>query len=199
MNHKMYVAAVHVLTTVTLLTCVSGDPRVYELVCGSRVNAQELRSLLKAGAKPDEYRSLWGFNALIRGADNGHAGAVALLLEHGADANARNAYDSTALIKASRNGHVAVVRALLAHGADVDARDSFGTTALHKATSGRHHATMEELLRHGADAAAANALGLTAARLARGVFTTDTVALRLLEKLGPSDASGGDGGAAGEL
>eukprot|EP00937_MAST-01D_sp_MAST-1D-sp2_P002785 g2785.t1 len=159
-----------------LLACtVWGDDRsrrVYDLTTrkdADDVDTPLLVELLRGGADPNGYRSLWGFSALMRAADNGRAGAVAALLEHGADVNARNAYGSTPLIKASRHGYTSIVRALLAKGAHVNARDwPLRKTALHKATSGGHHETMAELLRHSADSMTRDTLGLTAEGIAQG-------------------------------
>jgi hypothetical protein len=53
-----------------------------------------------------------------------------LLLEHGADVNARTNDHTTPLHKAAQNREVEVVRVLLEHGADADAEDDQGRTAL---------------------------------------------------------------------
>ena len=61
-----------------------------------------------------------GWTALHEAAKAGHADAVRLLLEHGADPNAREAGDNTsALHWAAATGHLENVRALLEAGSDV--------------------------------------------------------------------------------
>jgi ankyrin repeat protein len=54
-------------------------------------------------------------------AGEGHLEIVKLLLEHGADVNAKTAYE-TALHLAAEKGHLEIVKFLLEHGADVNAK-----------------------------------------------------------------------------
>jgi len=64
-------------------------------------------------------------------AQNGHADVVKVLLEHGADVNAKGENKITPLHLAAQNGHVNVVKVLLRHGANVDAKDKkYGLTPL---------------------------------------------------------------------
>jgi len=61
-----------------------------------------------------------GWTGLHTAAKGGHTAAVRLLLEHGADSNAREAGDNTyALHWAAAHGHLETVRALLDAGGDV--------------------------------------------------------------------------------
>jgi ankyrin repeat protein len=60
-------------------------------------------------------------------------GSLRLLLEHGADPNARNAFGGTALIWGT--GSLEKVKLLVAHGADVNARSKLGKSALLVAAS----------------------------------------------------------------
>ena len=72
-------------------------------------------------------------------ANNGHIEAVKMLVNKGADVNAKmtsNGY--TALMAASYKGQFEVVKMLLAEGADVNARASDGMTALDAAAKGGH-------------------------------------------------------------
>ena len=84
---------------------------------------------------------------------------VRLLLERGADVNARADNDgSTPLHEASRYGALEVVRLLLEHGADVEAVDVDGKTALQvvgkardkRVGQGRCDEVTELLIEHGA-------------------------------------------------
>ncbi|XP_014753175.1 probable E3 ubiquitin-protein ligase XBOS36 isoform X2 [Brachypodium distachyon] len=72
-------------------------------------------------------------------ASKGHHEIAALLLENGADANARNLCGQTPLIQACRSGHWEVVQTLLAFGCNVWRADGLsGRTALHVAAAGGH-------------------------------------------------------------
>jgi ankyrin repeat protein len=62
-----------------------------------------------------------GETALHLAAGEGHLEIVKLLLEHGADVNAKTAYE-TALHLAAGEGHLEIVKLLLEHGADVNAK-----------------------------------------------------------------------------
>jgi ankyrin repeat protein len=88
---------------------------------------------------------------LIWAAGFGHPGAVKLLLESGADINARNNDGETPLMVASLLGHVDIVKLLLAKGADVDAMHKRGMTALMRASFEGHVEVVRVLVDHGAD------------------------------------------------
>jgi ankyrin repeat protein len=96
----------------------------------------------------------YGRTALHLAAMNGHLEIVKLLLEHGADVNAKTkeGYGYTALHSAASNGHLEIVKLLLEHGADVNAKTKYGGyTALHSATMNGHLEIVKLLLEHGAD------------------------------------------------
>ncbi len=65
---------------------------------------------------------------------------VAVLVEAGADVNARQTHGWTPLHGAAQNGSLASVERLLAAGADRAAMNDDGTTALDLARSGDHEA-----------------------------------------------------------
>lgn len=69
-------------------------------------------------------------SALFRAAIDGHAATVKLLLDKGANINARDKHDYTALIFAASKGHAEVVKILLERGADLKAKNDVGLTAL---------------------------------------------------------------------
>jgi ankyrin repeat protein len=85
-------------------------------------------------------------------ADEGHAEIVDLLLEAGADVNARNECGWIALLSAVRNGHVHIVDRLLGAGSDVDAAGGFHpATALQIAADRGFVDVTTSLIRAGAD------------------------------------------------
>ncbi len=58
----------------------------------------------------------------------GHLEVARLLLERGADVNAKNKHGFTPLHFAAGIGHTDVAKLLLEHGADVNAKDEHGRT-----------------------------------------------------------------------
>jgi len=80
-----------------------------------------------------------------------HVEVAKLLLEHGADLNAKNKYGWTPLHYAALNGRVDIVATLLEHGADPNVQDKFGRTPLHLAASEGRVDVVRLLLERGAD------------------------------------------------
>lgn len=93
-----------------------------------------------------ERPSLWTAASL------GNEKCVALLLERGADVEAKDFLGNTPLWVAAHNGHPHCVNLLLHYGADVEARRGrVDTTPLWVAVYGGHSECVELLLSHGAD------------------------------------------------
>jgi ankyrin repeat protein len=93
------------------------------------------------------------------------AEAARVLLERGADPNARNTMEWTALTSALEYGATVqnpLVQVLLSHGADVNARSKFGDPALLLAARGGDAPTLKRLLELGADVNAQDQKGSTA-------------------------------------
>jgi hypothetical protein len=111
-----------------------------------------VNALVSSGRDPDPTDS-HGRTPLSYAAANGHEAVVRLLLEKGADVDAKDRLDGrTALIRAAEGGHEAVMRLLLETGADVEAKDRRGGwTALVKAAASGHEAAVRLLLETGAD------------------------------------------------
>ena len=93
-----------------------------------------------------------GDTVLHRAADYGASSSIQLLLERGAERDARDAEDRTPLILACEERSEESVDALLAAGASVDAVATDGTTALNVAVRWRETDTVEKLLTAGARA-----------------------------------------------
>ncbi len=76
----------------------------------------------------------------------GHYKVFELLLQKGADLNARNKYNGkTALIQASKHGHHQTVQLLLRAGSDSSVRDNEGLTAEEQAFISDHTAVLQLL------------------------------------------------------
>ena len=135
--------AVHVRrpALVTLLLDHGADARAVE---GHIFQATDyldlLRLLLARGTSPTAVGAN-GFPPLVylaRGDKGEHPEKIALLLEHGADVNARGLQGRTALHYAAAAGHGRVVRQLLAAGADPTLTDDAGRTPRAAARAAGH-------------------------------------------------------------
>ena len=124
---------------------------------------------------PLHYAVLWGLRTIVeflvvehsqdvhcRGLTNmvtplhlasreGHVAVARFLLEHGADADARDNDNCTPLHWASQQGHLEVVHDLVERGIDVNARDHSNWTPLHGASQDGHFEVVRCLLEHGAN------------------------------------------------
>ena len=83
-----------------------------------------IEALLKAGADANE-RLPNGETALMMASRTGNVAAMKVLLDHGADVNAKETLrGTTALMWAAAQGHPAAVQLLIERGADVSARSN---------------------------------------------------------------------------
>ena len=98
--------------------------------------------------------------ALYLAAGQGHEDTVQVLLDCGADINAKDWIGSTALDWAASGGHERTVRALLQNGPNLNSRDAYEDTALHWGV--QHETIVKLLIENGADVNAQNDCGQTA-------------------------------------
>lgn len=89
-----------------------------------------------------------GSTSLHEAARHGHANAVRLLLDHGADVLAVDAAQRTALHAVGAGGHGLCVKALLDAGADPESKDGNGATPLSLAEANRHVGTARMMRLH---------------------------------------------------
>jgi ankyrin repeat protein len=102
----------------------------------------------------------------------GHADVARMLLEHGADADARDDLKRFPLLWASEYGHVEVVRVLLEHGVDMEARDEESWSPLERASHEGHAEVAQVLLEYGADVKAQDSYDWTPLHYAQGEEVT---------------------------
>eukprot|EP01035_Chromulina_nebulosa_P026899 gene26900-35290_t len=127
----------------------------------------ELERLLNLGAYINCKEKCYGWSPLHFAASNGHYSTASLLLEKGADFNARNKFGALPLHWAAFNGHTATVDLLLQKGAQPNATSNGGDTPLHEAARMGHCATVSLLLERGADPLARNNTGKLPGDLAK--------------------------------
>jgi len=88
-----------------------------------------------------------GWTCLMIAANNGHLDICRLLIDKGAQVEAKNGGGWTPLHCSADRGHVEIVRLLCDHGADVEARTISGWRPLHWAAYYGHISVMKELIK----------------------------------------------------
>ncbi|PNH10016.1 Ankyrin-2 [Tetrabaena socialis] len=160
------------LAALKLLSLLTGD------LCSRIVEGSGEREVLAVRLVCRAVRSAHdGHAALYSAAASGDVGAVATLLEAGADVDARTKVGQTPLHVASRLGHTAVVAALLQAHADASVKDRAGWAPLHYASRSGHTVVVAALLQAHADASAKDKSGRTALSLARAGRHLEVVVL----------------------
>ncbi len=150
--------------------------RYYQAIRNHDVTA--LRSLIKSGDV--NTRDKRDATPLMYASAVGASEALRLLIEAGADVNAKNAFDATALMWCA--GDTYKVKMLVSKGADVNARSKQGRTPLLiAAASNDSYDVVKFLMDSGADVSARDSMGQTALLLATSANDTATIKL-LLEK-----------------
>ncbi|MDC7235830.1 MAG: ankyrin repeat domain-containing protein [Spirochaetales bacterium] len=128
------------------------------------------------------YRFDFSQTALHLAAEQGHEGVLSLLMEEGADLDARDKPGNTALHSAVRGGYKNIVTMLLNAGADVNATDYNSNVPLHMAmTHDNDTEILRILLSAGADVNAKNSFGNTALHLSVTLNKERTAAEYILD------------------
>lgn len=147
-----------------------------------------VRELLSAGARVN-FRNKHGYTALMGAVNNGKISSLDILLDAGADPNARvpETGDTALLLPLYRRQDATdIVRCLLENGANPNAANNVGRSALMLATFGQPHEVVEALLRAGASVNARDNRGNTALMAAADYNNAEAVKALLA---GHADAS----------
>jgi len=88
----------------------------------------------------------YGWTCLMTAARNGHLAICRLLLDKGAQLEAKGVFGYTSLHYPAIQDHVEIVSLLCDHGADVEARDVYGYRPLHWAAMNGHISVVKELI-----------------------------------------------------
>ena len=116
-------------------------------------DAGKIKELLQLNPNLIHFRDQDECTALHYASWKGHAEAAGVLLDTGADVNARNKnghWGPTALHAAAHGNQNAVAELLIARGADVNALDEAGNTPLFHTTIHNATAARKVLIKHGA-------------------------------------------------
>ncbi|KAI6755752.1 unnamed protein product [Fusarium graminearum] len=162
--------------------------RLHDAARRGRVN--DVKMLLDQGVSPAAFYG--GKSPLHTSAMHGNAESTRLLLEKGADIEAKDKTGWTALLIAATFSNHETLKLLLEKGADIEAKDKYGWTALLIAARFSKHKILELLLEKGADIEAKDEDGRTALNKAALVGNSLAVDL-LLEKGADIEAKDEDG------
>ncbi len=115
-------------------------------------DAEQLRDLLKKGADPNQ-KDTFGMPVLHLAVLSGSRDCAAMLLDHGADVNARQATGSgfSALHHAALAGDTEMIQLLLSKNADMGVKDGTGFTPVFTAAFNGQKAAVSQLLAKGAN------------------------------------------------
>ena len=144
-------------------------------------NLPAVQTALSEGAEVNARDTTHGGTPLIWTSYNSHAEVIKLLLEKGAEINAKANNGATALMMAAYQGHTEIIKLLLEKGADVNAKSKDGITALWQAAQNGHTEVVKLLLEKGAEVNAKDTDGGTALMVASESGHTEVVKL-LLDK-----------------
>jgi hypothetical protein len=126
-----------------------------------------------------------GWTPLHYAADEGHIEIAGLLLQNGAEVNAKDRWDRTPLHLAAYNGHVDILHLLVENGANLEAQSSNGGRALHKAVLNGHLPFIQELIsRYHVDINARDNDGTTALSLPRNHHPPHRTVINFLQSNG---------------
>jgi ankyrin repeat protein len=145
------------------------NSELWRAAMGGDVNY--VKELISQDANPDSTDSEW-LSTLAIAARNGNEEVVRVLLDHGANVNARSGgpIGQTALMAAASNGNrLTIIRLLVDRGADVNIQGEAGLTALMGAAVEGDIESVKYLLSKGANPSLKDRDGYTAVELIKDI------------------------------
>ena len=106
-----------------------------------------IKDLIKNGADVN-YLQQQGWvkvNLLITAVNKKNVDAVKILLQHGAEVNWQDGFNTTALMYAANDGNLPIVKLLLDNGADIKHKDKQGNDAISVAKEAKHNQIVDLL------------------------------------------------------
>jgi len=148
----------HLLTTIAAVVLVgcgttqsteppkakASDWSIYEAARFGKIEA--VKQHIAAGVDVNAKQKYTGRTPLDRAAEGGHKEIAELLIEKGADVNAKKEDGQTPLYSAALYSHKEIVELLIANGAEVNAKNKYGETPLNLSFVGE---TADLLRKHG--------------------------------------------------
>ncbi len=116
-----------------------------------RGDINKVKSLLVKNPRLAKGNDFHAQTPLHLAASNSHVDLTELLLEYGANVNAKNVYGQISLHIAAEKGKKEVVEFLIAHNANINERDDWGVTPLNKAACHGDKDLVAFLVANGAD------------------------------------------------
>jgi len=139
----------------------------FDIEAAQSGNTAAILDLLKKGLDVNARDDQDGRTILMHAAWFGHIDVMRILIDKGADVNAKNKNGATALILAADKGNAEIVSFLIDKGADFNSKDGNGTALMLAANKGNAE-FVRFLIDKGADVNAKDSLGYTALMKAAG-------------------------------
>jgi ankyrin repeat protein len=156
---------------------VRGGQTQLRYYCEHGLTSSVVRMLEMRSIDVEAKGGVTGMKCLHTAAHHGHLAICCLLIDKGAQLEAKNSYDWTPLHWAAIRGHVEIVCLLCDRGADIEARDSWGRRPLHEAAINGHISVVKELIEErNAEINARDDFGRTALRYATDRNNPDVAA-----------------------
>ena len=121
-----------------------GDALYWSAIAG---DLRQCESLLARGANVNHVENVeYNYTPLHTASLDGRTPVVDLLIDHGADLEAKNRIGSTPLHCAAQEGHLATAQLLVTRGARTDAAKRDGAMPIHMAAQDNRHQVLEFLV-----------------------------------------------------